>query len=111
MIPPGFGEFLKLQRNSIISVLASNIFKKSDYIKDYNKLNTKREISFNGTHHCNEALKMKFTQILENVIDKNELVLGKSVRVFEKNLLPSLILSTQSHVVMGMMLYFLFLRH
>ena len=27
---------------------------------------------------------MKFTQILENVIDKNELVLGKSVRVFEK---------------------------
>ena len=54
---------------------------------------------------------MKFTQILENVIDKNELVLGKSVRVFEKNLLPSLILSTQSHVVMGMMLYFLFLRH
>jgi dTDP-4-amino-4,6-dideoxygalactose transaminase len=84
LIPPGFWRILKLQRNSIISVLASNIFKKSDYIKDYNKLNTKREISFNGTHHCNEALKVKFTQILENVIDKNELVLGKSVRVFEK---------------------------
>ena len=29
---------------------------------------------------------MKFTQILENVIDKNELVLGKVCQVFEKKI-------------------------
>ena len=84
IIPPGYWRILKLSKNSIVSVLASSVFHRNDYIKNYDKLKNHKKIDFNGVEECNNILKNKFINLLDSSLRENQLVLGKSVDKFEK---------------------------
>ena len=83
IIPPGLLENFKIIKNSIVSVLASSVFHRNDYIKNYDKLKNHKKIDFNGVEECNNILKNKFINLLDSS-NENQLVLGKSVGKFEK---------------------------
>ena len=66
--------------------MASSVFHRNDYIKNYDKLKNHKKIDFNGVEkECNNILKNKFINLLDSSITENQLVLGKSVGKFEKN--------------------------
>ena len=69
IIPPFYWRILKLSKNSIVLILASSVFHRNDYIKNYDKLKNHKKIDFNGVEECNNILKNKFVDLIDSSLD------------------------------------------
>jgi dTDP-4-amino-4,6-dideoxygalactose transaminase len=79
------------KKNSIILILASEQYRKSDYIKnkiDFSKFikNNKKNIivKYNCLDRCHKELNYKFLNAFENILSNNKYILANEVQRFEK---------------------------
>lgn len=90
LVPPGYWRDISLKPDSVLSVLASELYDEGDYIRDYGQfkewLAAKGQINsvpFVALDRCHETLKADLSKIFDATVASNELVLGKSCREFE----------------------------
>lgn len=93
IVPPGYWRDYEMQDNTVVSVLASDVYSEGDYIRDYhefkkiinNKKQNNRNISvpFVALDRENSFFKQDFLSEMEKAIDTNNWILGDSVTNFE----------------------------
>jgi dTDP-4-amino-4,6-dideoxygalactose transaminase len=79
------------KKNSIILILASEQYRKSDYIKnkiDFSKFiknnNKNIIVKYNCLDRCHKELNYKFLNAFENILSNNNYILANEVQRFEK---------------------------
>ena len=77
------------KKNSIILILASEQYRKSDYIKnkiDFSKFIKNKNIivKYNCLDRCHKELNYKFLNAFENILSNNKYILANEVQRFEK---------------------------
>lgn len=89
-VPPGYWREITLSPNAILSVLASEEYNESDYIRDYKKFKEwlKKEsktlqVSYLGLDRCHKSLRYELQKAFDKTLTSNDLILGQEVSNFE----------------------------
>lgn len=90
-VPPGYWREIELDSNTVLSVLASDVYNESDYIRDYEEFKSwlaenrrVKKVPFVALDRCHEELKYDLERIASEAISSNQLILGKSCDDFER---------------------------
>ncbi|NRA73981.1 MAG: aminotransferase class I/II-fold pyridoxal phosphate-dependent enzyme [Rickettsiales bacterium] len=80
-----------MSNDAIVSVLASEKYEESDYIRDYDNFkiwlrenNSIKNVPYLALNRCHKDMEFKLQEAFNKEIEKNDFIIGSSVQSFEK---------------------------